>query len=242
MAYCISVMALVFIQRKDGTKNKYRLPAKEGLVITLGRNADCVISLPDVVGLSGLHCSIVYKNDSFYIKDEGSTNGVYRTDTKISSEEALQESTDYLLGEATLTYDAQGAAVPALPVPNTAASKPAPKPAKPINAVPKKQNTLTGKTVDYSAAKPKEDGFAPIYAVIIVIISFIAGMTLRHWKDTGGFFPKDAFAETPTEIKKVEKPASSAPSTTSPSPSSTTPAPAQPAQPAPRKTALGTAG
>ncbi len=259
MPYSISAMALVFIQRKDGTKNKYRLPAKEGLAITLGRNPDCVISLPDVVGLSGLHCSICYKDGAFYVKDEGSTNGVYRIDVRLSSEEPLQENTEYIIGEATLTYDALGATVPALPsaaAPKPAVTPAAPKPKNPTNTPKRntvasgdngKPNVLAGSTIDYSQHKKVDDGFVSTYAIIIVIISFLAGMTLRHWKDTGGFFPKEAFQERPTEVKKVTKNSASSTSTPkqNPTASATTPIPTpsstNSAASNPKQTAMGTA-
>ncbi len=242
-------MALVFIQRKDGTKNKYRLPAKEGLAITLGRNSDCVVSLPDVIGLSGLHSTITYKNGAFFIKDEGSTNGIYRIDVRLSAEEPLQEKTDYILGEATLTYDAQGAPVPALPTP---AAPTAPKPKTPTNAPKPLTASKTGKrkpspladiTIDSAQPKKVDDGFVSTYAIIIVLFSFLAGMTLRHWKDTGGFFPKEAFEDRPTITKTVEKSSSSS---TTPSANPTVNIPSPTATPSStgnnsKKTAMGTA-
>ncbi len=215
-------MALVFIKRTDGTKNKYRLPAKEGLVIPIGRNPDCIISLPDIVGMSGLHCSITHREGSFYISDNGSTNGTYRLDTRLSAEEPLQEGVEYKLGEAILTYDAQGAPVPALPAAATAAAgtpplvAPAPASAAPAAAPDagspprpprRKKNPFAVKRAGYDPKK-KEDGFAPVFAVIIVIVSLLAGMTLRHWKDTGGFFPSDALSDPPAPA--AAKPAAAA--------------------------------
>ncbi len=222
-------MALVFIKRSDGTKNKYRLPAKEGLVISIGRNPDCIISLPDVVGISGVHCSIVCREGSFYIKDEGSTNGTRREGALVTDAEPLQEGVEYQLGEAQLTYDAQGATIPALAVSAPgAATPPRAKLITPAasaasaDGVPAPKRPPSKKEARPAYVPKKEDGFAPIFAVIIVVVSFIAGMTLRHWKDTGGFFPSEAMSSPPADASKPAaakaKPAVTKPTSAQPQP------------------------
>ncbi len=228
----------------------------------MGRNPDCVISLPDVVGISGLHGTICYKDGAFYIKDEESTNGIQRNNVSLTAEEALQENTDYMLGEATLTYDAQGVTVPTLPsaTPAQPAAAPAaPKPSRPTNAPKAKPvgqggqrspKPLADTIIDYSQHKKVDDGFVTTYAIIIIIVSFLAGMTLRHWKDTGGFFPKEAFQERPTEVTKVTKSATPSAGKAKPSPAPSTAAPTVTPTPATtpsytgddsKRTALGTA-
>ncbi len=207
-------------------KNKYRLPAKEGLVIPIGRNPDCIISLPDVVGLSGVHCSIVCREGSFYIKDEGSTNGTRREGALVTDAEPLQEGVEYQLGEAQLTYDAQGATIPALTVSApSAATSPKAKlitSAASADGVPAPKRPPRKKEARPAYVPKKEDGFAPIFAVIIVVVSFIAGMTLRHWKDTGGFFPSEAMSSQPAEARKPAaakaKPAETKPTSAQPQP------------------------
>ena len=51
-------MAVIFITKKDGSRQKYRLPSEADSVVSIGRSDDCLISMPDVLGLSGRHCRI----------------------------------------------------------------------------------------------------------------------------------------------------------------------------------------
>ncbi len=221
-------MALVFIKKVDGKKNKYRLPASEELNITIGRNEDCVISLPDVVGLSGAHCVIRYKTGSYYIKDDDSMNGTVRDDTYIKKEEPLQENTEYKIGEAILTFEAEGATVPPLPVPKPATSKESSEgEAKPLlrrrsqqGAASELAASVMKRTSPSAAASGSSDSNA-LYAFVILVASLIAGITLRHWKDTGQLIFTEMF--TPAVQEAPATPAATTP------PASTSPAVAAPA-------------
>ena len=104
-------MAVIFITRKDGTRQKYRLPAEPGSIISIGRDENCVVSMPDVVGLSGRHCTIRREGADYVIADNHSTNGTLCNGEPIT-EAVLRRSAVYSLGEATLVFDPETSAAP----------------------------------------------------------------------------------------------------------------------------------
>lgn len=104
-------MAVIYITRKDGTRQKYRLPAEPGSIISIGRDASCVVSMPDVVGLSGRHCTIRREGQVYVIADNHSTNGTL-CDGEPITESVMRRSAVYSLGEATLVFDPEISAAP----------------------------------------------------------------------------------------------------------------------------------
>ncbi len=118
-------MAVIYITEADSTQHKFRLPEDPNMVITIGRRDDCLISLPMIVGLSGMHCSISMADGQYVITDEGSSNGTLDGDRAISSE-YLRAGVAYSIGSAVLIFDPEVEAVPAAaPAPS---APPAPKP------------------------------------------------------------------------------------------------------------------
>ena len=104
-------MAVIYITRKDGTRQKYRLPAEPGSIISIGRDENCVVSMPDVVGLSGRHCTIRREGQVYVIADNHSTNGTL-CDGEPITESVMRRSAVYSLGEATLVFDPEISAAP----------------------------------------------------------------------------------------------------------------------------------
>ncbi len=118
-------MAVIYITEADNTQHKFRLPAEAGVPVTIGRGEDCLISMPGIMGLSGLHCSISLVEGQYVITDEGSSNGTMDGSRAISSE-PLREGVAYGIGNAFLFFDAETpAAASAEPAPEVAAA-PAP--------------------------------------------------------------------------------------------------------------------
>ncbi len=218
-------MALVYLHKSDGTRNKYRLPANAAIPVQLGRNEDCIISLPDVIGISGLHCTIRFEDGRYYIKDENSTNGTLLNGEAIDEVE-LQEGCDYSIGDAILRFDAEAPAAPAavtpasepaaeqtapaeasaltppagledklaqydqMAAPAAAAEEAAPAP-KPIKA-PKKAGNQSTRIPRPSLGATKKKASSPLVAVFVIIVlalSALAGMSIRHFQETGQFFP-----------------------------------------------------
>ncbi len=227
-------MAFIFITKADGTQNKYKLPNNPNIRVEIGRNEDCLISLPDVIGISGLHCSIAYVNGTHIITDEGSSNGTIVEGGKLK-QEALQEKLQYGIGDCFLTYYAEAeqaapapaaapaaAAAPAIEPPAgpnvDAFLNPTPKSAEPKTSLPDhlldpnfaptglkgasqkklKANKLSSilKTQKFKQSKV---GISPAYVAAVLILSFVAGLTIRHWQETGTFLPQALFAEEQTE-------------------------------------------
>ncbi len=123
-------MAVIYITEADNTQHKYRLPADSETVVSIGRNDDCLISLPSIVGISGLHCTITLVDGAYVITDNASTNGTLEGERRISSE-PLRAGVVYGIGNATMTFDpelpeAAPAAQPSTPAPTERKSKAAP--------------------------------------------------------------------------------------------------------------------
>ncbi len=97
-------MAVIYITEADKTLHKFRLPESPEDVVSIGRNENCLISLPGVIGLSGYHCSIALVGNEYIITDAGSSNGTLAGDRPITSE-ALCPGVVYGIGTATLTFE-----------------------------------------------------------------------------------------------------------------------------------------
>ncbi len=97
-------MAVIYITEADSTQHKFRLPVDPSVVITIGREDDCVIPMPGIIGISGLHCSITLVGNEYVITDEGSSNGTLDGERAISSE-PLRAGVVYGIGNAALTFD-----------------------------------------------------------------------------------------------------------------------------------------
>ena len=82
---------VLFVFSSADSDNKWHsvlLSGKQEL--SIGREESCDITLPHVT-VSKLHAQIVHEGDSWYIVDEGSTNGVIVNNRRISGKEKLHE-------------------------------------------------------------------------------------------------------------------------------------------------------
>lgn len=213
----VSVMAFIYIQKLDGTANKYRLPNTEATVVDIGSSEDCMISLPDIVGVSGVHCSIVYHEGYYWIKDEGSSNGTIHNESPIT-QEVLVEGEFYYLGEGVLSFVSELA--PPAPAPQEAA------PAQAAATPQLKKSAVAPAFAQGKGRKPtySKAGLALPYVIIILVLAFVAGITLRHWKDTGKFYPEDLF-ENGAKKQTWVQPASPDVASLNPKPSPLNPKP-----------------
>lgn len=207
-------MAFIFITKADGTQNKYRLPNNPNVRVEIGRNEDCLIALPDVVGISGLHCSIAYADGHYEIKDEGSSNGTIVDGGKLQLE-ALKENTSYHIGNCVLTFYAEAEqAAPAAAAPAAVSAAPTAQPAPAVTGeqapatpaaepapteAPKLKRSKAAPLTKIQIGKYTDQSISLLYVVVVLIFSFVAGLTIRHWKETGSFLPKAIFASAPAE-------------------------------------------
>ncbi len=215
-------MAVIYITEADNAQHKYRLPDDPAHIVTIGRGENCMVSLPDVLGLSRLHCSIVLKDGRYFIRDEGSTNGTLDGKRPISME-VLQSDVVYSIGSAKLSYEpelalppvpaAAGhvAATPAVPAADKAADAPADSSAAPAadkaEARPEAPAEPKQEPAGQKAAAPRRARrkmprlLCWLLLVVVVLIAFAAGMMLRCWVDTGSFLPA---CEAPAEPAPAE--------------------------------------
>ncbi len=223
-------MAVIYITEADNTQHKFRLPAEAGVPVTIGRGEDCLISMPGIMGLSGLHCSISLVEGQYVITDEGSSNGTMDGSRAISSE-PLREGVAYGIGNAFLFFDAETpaaasaepapkvAAAPApeavaeplaepIPVSEYAAYAEAPEPVQqeapaPVKKKRKAASSLARVQRNMAAMKSKREAMTAVnyvYVLLVLAFAFYAGMTLRHWQVTGEWLPN--FDSSPAKAAK----------------------------------------
>lgn len=192
-------MALIYISTAEGDPLKYRLPDLPGTEILVGRDEGCQIALPQVNGISGVHCSFYFDGTQYYIIDHQSTNGVFCNGERIENA-VLKRGDVYTIGEANIVFDPEVAA--AAPSIQAGPAQTAPAQAAPAGAAaPRRRrkvspaahaDSLASRVVTYQVKKtsPVLQVFTYIYVVVMLGIAFYGGMVLRHWNETGQiFFP-----------------------------------------------------
>lgn len=96
----IPVAKLVF---QNGPYAGKSVSLLEGKSITLGRNRDIELPLPDLK-LSRRHCQITLRGGKGFVGDLGSTNGTFLNGTRISSEVELNDFDRIVLGDTEIEY------------------------------------------------------------------------------------------------------------------------------------------
>ncbi|MCM1039202.1 MAG: FHA domain-containing protein [Ruminococcus sp.] len=66
--------------------------------VTIGRNKTCQLALDNDTALSGKHCSILYRDNNIYVKDEESTNGTFINGVPIVGEYKVEMDDILLIG------------------------------------------------------------------------------------------------------------------------------------------------
>lgn len=89
---------VTLFQIGPGETESYQLIIKDKAAI--GRNKACQLSLGNDTALSGVHCSILYKNGSVFVKDEGSTNGTFVNGVPIVGEYKVEKDDILLIGSS----------------------------------------------------------------------------------------------------------------------------------------------
>lgn len=81
-----------------GEVQPYRFTVKEKA--TIGRNKTCSLVLEEDTALSGVHCSIIYRDGCVYVKDEESTNGTFINGVPIVGEHQAEKDDVLLIGSS----------------------------------------------------------------------------------------------------------------------------------------------
>ncbi len=219
-------MAVIYIIEADNTQHPFRLPEEEGSAVTIGSREDCLIPLPGIEGLSGLHCSIALKEGEYVITDEGSEGGTLEGERAISSE-PLREGVAYSIGAAQLYFDSESAPAEEAPAeeplaepievseyeeaPVAQAAPAAEEAAAPAAAAPVKKkkkkkkapSALSQASLAMATQKRKAQAMSAVnyvYVLLVLALAFYGGMTLRHWMVTGEYLPN--FDSSPAKAVK----------------------------------------
>lgn len=89
---------ITLFQIGPGAAENHKLTVKDR--VTIGRDRNCQLSLPNDTALSGRHCSILYRDGSVYVRDENSTNGTFVNGVPIVGEYKVEMDDILLLGSS----------------------------------------------------------------------------------------------------------------------------------------------
>ncbi|QDT37748.1 FHA domain-containing protein [Stratiformator vulcanicus] len=73
-------------------------------VILIGRHPDCDISVGESERVSRRHCCVVQVNETFLIRDLGSTNGVRVNGRHVDREETLEQGDEITVGDSRFVF------------------------------------------------------------------------------------------------------------------------------------------
>lgn len=204
-------MALIYISTTEGDPQPYKLPDTPGMEVLIGRNEECQIALPQVNGVSGVHCSLYFDGTQYYIIDRQSTNGVFCNGERVENA-ILQRGAVYAIGEATIVFDPEIAvAAPSVSEPQVQTPKAGATAARKKRAAGPAVSAgrLGSKIPQYQVKKTSAAAqvFTFLYVVVMLGIAFYGGMVLRHWNETGTIFlpwiDPDPQTETPAAAPKA---------------------------------------
>lgn len=71
----------------------------EKAIVLIGRQADCDVSLTLSRKISRKHCCIAQVNNSFVVRDLGSTNGVFLNGNRVQKEATIAMGDDLVIGD-----------------------------------------------------------------------------------------------------------------------------------------------
>jgi pSer/pThr/pTyr-binding forkhead associated (FHA) protein len=83
----------------------------EKAIVLIGRQADCDVSLTHSRKVSRKHCCIAQVNNSYVIRDLGSTNGVFVNGSRVRKETGLSVGDELAIGD--VRFRLQNEAAPA---------------------------------------------------------------------------------------------------------------------------------
>lgn len=71
----------------------------EKAIVLVGRQSDCDVSLTNSRKISRKHCCIAQVNNTFIVRDLGSTNGVFLNGNRIQKEAIIAMGDDLIIGD-----------------------------------------------------------------------------------------------------------------------------------------------
>ena len=79
----------------------------EKAIVLIGRQADCDVSLTHSRKVSRKHCCVAQVNDSFVVRDLGSTNGVFVNGSRVRKEAGLALGDELAIGDVRFRLSAE---------------------------------------------------------------------------------------------------------------------------------------
>lgn len=200
-------MASIVFNLEDGSTINMPLDVD---LITVGRAEDSIVQLP-CPSVSSHHATIKARADGYYIQDLGSRNGTRLNGAEI--EEALLNDGDRLaIGDIQAVFYATDEVPAAEPAPAPAPQAvPIPTPeiqrlvdtAPPVTGIPHGANYYNPQP-RYRSGRTAEEGSGCMSAFVLFILcsaALLIGLSLRHYKETGGVLPNDIIAKLFSKVK-----------------------------------------
>lgn len=79
----------------------------EKAIVLIGRQADCDVSLTHSRKVSRKHCCVAQVNDSYVVRDLGSTNGVFVNGSRVRKEAGLALGDELAIGDVRFRLQAE---------------------------------------------------------------------------------------------------------------------------------------
>ncbi|MBC8114246.1 MAG: FHA domain-containing protein [Candidatus Saccharimonas sp.] len=79
----------------------------EKAIVLIGRQADCDVSLTHSRKVSRKHCCVAQVNDTFVVRDLGSTNGVFVNGSRVRKEAGLTLGDELAIGDVRFRLSAE---------------------------------------------------------------------------------------------------------------------------------------
>lgn len=186
-------MAAIYFADAQGNTVRCALPETAGESVSLGSAEGCHVLLPPTEGVADRVADIVFDGTNYVLNDTMGVGAVV-VNEQAEASVVLVPGVVYLLVDSyTLTFDPETAA------PEEGAAPAAPrlvKAALPAGGARIRRQGAAPMPLDIPA--PKQENAlltlaTPVYVAAILIASFVAGLSLRYWMLTGGYFPSDFF-------------------------------------------------
>lgn len=201
-------MAQIFVTLPDGTTTSYELPAEEGVVSLLGRKEDCqyVVDSPSI---STVHCSFAKSGGAYYMTDQNSANGIFTGGNQVAQVK-LEPNVPYQLGEVFLYFLDDAASTNEQQVPTQATVEVGPnglpvmKARRNPGAAPgvPANSPLAGIQMQSVKSHKGMSGAQIVLVIVGLILAFYAGLSLRHYQQTGKLLPMEQLGLGPHKASK----------------------------------------
>jgi len=185
-------MPRVTISEPGKTPQPYRFKL-ERATIDIGRGSDNDIVI-HCGSCSTHHCVMQRVEGGYILKDAGSTNGI-KQDESMMEVIDLYDGMEVLVGDIPLTFNLTDEEIQSLNQEEfeTHERKKLPPVQEKVEAEEQRPSTSSPRASHvhhtYDAPKKGNESLKTFAILVLLILAICAGMTLRHYKETGDFLP-----------------------------------------------------